>query len=91
MFICEQFSIYLWFRSDDRPNFQTNSTVISRKTRETGMYSSPPDRADRLGEWEFPAMDLPAGRSVVVFASGKDRAVSGSEDGSEPDQGENTP
>ena len=31
------------------------------------------DNADRLTQWEFPAVQLPAGRSLVVFASGKDR------------------
>ncbi|HWB05761.1 MAG TPA: LamG-like jellyroll fold domain-containing protein [Verrucomicrobiales bacterium] len=32
-----------------------------------------------LGKWKFPAQTLNAGQSVVVFASGKDRAVGGSQ------------
>src|SRR6266498_181073 len=32
------------------------------------------DRVDRPGAWAFPAVGLPAGGHVVVFASGKNRA-----------------
>src|SRR4030095_684602 len=37
------------------------------------------DRADLPGAWTFPAVSLPAGGHLVVFASGKNRAVAGSE------------
>ena len=37
--IVRKYSNYLWFRIDERPNFQTNSTVISRKTREIGLLN----------------------------------------------------
>ncbi|KAA1261226.1 CotH protein [Rubripirellula obstinata] len=33
------------------------------------------DDADEPDKWTFPAVDLEAGESIVVFASGKDRAV----------------
>src|SRR6187549_1504146 len=35
------------------------------------------DTADNLTRWRFPATNLPAGRFLVVFASGKRRAVPG--------------
>jgi len=37
------------------------------------------DRSNDLARWSFPDTTLPAGGYLVVFASGKDRAVSGSE------------
>ena len=37
------------------------------------------DSATNLAKWTFPATNLPAGGSLVVFASGKDRAVAGAE------------
>jgi len=37
------------------------------------------DDADDLGKWDFPSTVVPAGGFLVVFASGKDRAVAGSE------------
>ena len=37
------------------------------------------DDAAALNKWRFPATDLSAGSYLVVFASGKDRAVSGAE------------
>ena len=37
------------------------------------------DEADRLTEWEFPAVDLLPGHALVVFASGKDRDQAGRE------------
>ena len=37
------------------------------------------DRADDLAAWTFPAVSLPPGGYVVVFASNKDRAVPGAE------------
>lgn len=37
------------------------------------------DDADDLAKWSFPSVSIPAGGYLVVFASGKDRAVSGSE------------
>ena len=35
------------------------------------------DNPDNLDKWKFPAMDLGPGAYLLVFASGKDRAVSG--------------
>jgi hypothetical protein len=37
------------------------------------------DDADRLREWIFPATNLAANACLIVFASGKDRAVAGAE------------
>ena len=37
------------------------------------------DKSNDLTQWEFPATNLAAGAYLVVFASGKDRAESGSE------------
>jgi hypothetical protein len=37
------------------------------------------DKADNLTQWQFPSTVLPPGAYLVVFASGKDRAVAGSE------------
>ncbi len=37
------------------------------------------DDADDLAQWTFPGVSLPAGGYLVVFASGKDRALAGSE------------
>ena len=37
------------------------------------------DRADELDRWEFPAVSLPPGGYLVVFASDKDRSVAGAE------------
>jgi len=37
------------------------------------------DEEDNLDKWRFPAVTLPAGAYLVVFASGEDRAVAGSE------------
>ncbi len=37
------------------------------------------DEADNLNKWRFPAVTIPAGGYVLVFASGKDRATAGSE------------
>ena len=37
------------------------------------------DIANNLTKWQFPSTTLPAGGYLVVFASGKNRAVSGSE------------
>jgi hypothetical protein len=37
------------------------------------------DEDDDLDKWQFPAVDLAAGQYLVVFASGKDRAVAGSQ------------
>ncbi len=37
------------------------------------------DSATNLKMWQFPSEDLQAGQYLVVFASGKDRAVAGSE------------
>lgn len=37
------------------------------------------DDESSLGQWSFPSTSLPAGGYLVVFASGKDRAVSGAE------------
>ncbi|MGJ8642230.1 MAG: lamin tail domain-containing protein [Luteolibacter sp.] len=37
------------------------------------------DNVTDLAQWTFPAVDIPAGGYLVVFASSKDRAVSGSE------------
>ena len=37
------------------------------------------DDSGNLDKWQFPATTLDAGESMVVFASGKNRAVSGSE------------
>lgn len=36
------------------------------------------DDASELTKWRFPAVELPAGAYLVVFASGKDRVVAGS-------------
>jgi hypothetical protein len=35
------------------------------------------DNADQPNEWSFPATNLDAGQYLIVFASGKDRAVAG--------------
>ena len=37
------------------------------------------DEADNLDKWQFPSVTIPAGGYLLVFASGKDRAVTGSE------------
>jgi len=37
------------------------------------------DDADDLSKWDFPSVVVPAGGFLIVFASGKDRAVAGSE------------
>lgn len=37
------------------------------------------DRSDVLDQWEFPSLTLNAGEEVVIFASGKNRAVAGQE------------
>lgn len=37
------------------------------------------DNATDLAQWTFPAVDIPAGGYLVIFASSKDRAVAGSE------------
>ena len=37
------------------------------------------DRADDLSRWRFPAVSLPAGGYLVVFASDKDRRLAGRE------------
>lgn len=37
------------------------------------------DDAEDLTQWEFPAITLPAESSIIVYASGKDRSVAGSE------------
>ena len=37
------------------------------------------DEFDDLTQWQFPSVELGAGEYLVVFASGKDRAVAGSE------------
>lgn len=37
------------------------------------------DEADDLRQWIFPSVTLAAGGKLLVFASGKDRAVAGSE------------
>lgn len=37
------------------------------------------DEDDDLDKWQFPAVNLAAGQYLVVFASGKDRAVAGSQ------------
>ena len=37
------------------------------------------DVNDKPTRWEFPAVEIEAGKFVVVFASGKDKAVAGSE------------
>src|SRR4051812_3389250 len=37
------------------------------------------DSAANLTKWTFPATNLPAGGYLVVFASGKNRAVAGGE------------
>jgi len=37
------------------------------------------DERDRPGKWRFPAVTLPAGGFIVVFASGKDRTTGGLE------------
>ncbi len=37
------------------------------------------DKDDQLDQWTFPAVTLPIGGTVIVFASEKDRAVAGSE------------
>jgi hypothetical protein len=37
------------------------------------------DRADRPAAWTFPAVSIPANGHRVIFASGKDRALAGSE------------
>ena len=42
-----------------------------------GWYLS--DDADELAGWQFPFVELGVGEYLVVFASGKDRAVAGSE------------
>ncbi|MHC1775570.1 MAG: CotH kinase family protein [Lentimicrobium sp.] len=42
-----------------------------------GYYIS--DKSDQLNRWAFPAEIIPAGGHLVVFASGKNRAVAGSE------------
>ena len=42
-----------------------------------GWYLS--DDADDLRQWRFPPVDLLPGEYLLVFASGKDRAVAGSE------------
>src|SRR5688500_9975816 len=43
-----------------------------------GGYALTDDRA-ALTKWRFPAVDLPAGGYLVVFASGKDRRTAGQE------------
>ena len=43
----------------------------------TGWYLT--DSATNLTQWSFPATTIPAGGFLVVFASDKDRAVSGAE------------
>ena len=43
-----------------------------------GGYALTDDRAD-LTQWRFPAVDLPGGGYLVVFASGKDRRTAGQE------------
>ena len=43
----------------------------------TGWYLT--DNPDRLDKWQFPSVSLEAGGFLVVFASGKDRAVEGEE------------
>ncbi len=35
------------------------------------------DDADELGKWDFPSQSLPAGNFLLVYASGKDRAIAG--------------
>src|SRR4030095_1436292 len=37
------------------------------------------DRADRPAAWTFPAVSIPANGQLLVFASGKDRALAGAE------------
>ena len=37
------------------------------------------DDADNLDQWNFPAVSVPAGGYIVVFASGKNRASAGAE------------
>ena len=37
------------------------------------------DQEEALTEWRFPAVQLPAGGFLIVFASGKNRSVAGSE------------
>lgn len=49
----------------------------SRPLNLSGYYIS--DKATQLNRWTFPAEVIPAHGFLVIFASGKDRAVAGSE------------
>lgn len=51
--------------------------LSSRPLNLSGYYIS--DKANQLNRWAFPAEVIPAHGFLIIFASGKDRAIAGSE------------
>ena len=68
---------FLFDEDGDSPDWIEVSNQGDEAIDLSGWYLT--DDATNLDKWQFPTTTLEAGQAVVVFASGKDRAVAGGE------------